>query len=104
MQNSFGLVETLRSAAWRHRLPRRAIDRAVDMLQNVKGRKAIVLVTDGVDLHSKAFNEADVIRRAKAANVAIWATIGIGEAGKEPAFSTAVMALDKSGSMKETRR
>lgn len=75
-----------------------AIDRAVDMLKNVKGRKAIVLVTDGVDLHSKAKRE-DVIRRAKAANVAIW-TIGIGEPGKS-LRSTVVMALDKSGSMKE---
>jgi VWFA-related protein len=76
-----------------------AIDRGVRMLEKVKeGRKAIVLVTDGVDLHSKAKRET-VIERAKKNNIAIW-TIGIGEPGKS-LRSTVVMALDKSGSMRE---
>jgi VWFA-related protein len=76
-----------------------AIERAVQMLEKVKeGRKAIVLVTDGVDLHSKAKLDK-VIPRAKKANIAIW-TIGIGEPGKS-LRSTVVMALDKSGSMRE---
>src|SRR5439155_9723813 len=53
---------------------------------------------DGGDLHSKSKKE-DVIYRARSAGIPVW-TIGIGEPGKSLRLST-VLALDKSGSMKE---
>ncbi len=68
----------------------------LDMLRDIPGRRAVVLMTDGVDLNSKR-TQKQVIERAKAAHVPIF-TIGIGDPGtKEPV--TTVLVLDHSGSM-----
>jgi VWFA-related protein len=66
---------------------------------NAKGMaKAVVVMTDGVDLNSRV-TLAQVIKKAKDAKVKVY-TIGIGEPGKNDPVTT-VLALDKSGSMKE---
>jgi VWFA-related protein len=69
---------------------------AVNMLRRVKGRKAVLLLTDGVDLNSRR-SQQEVIRQARAADVPIY-TIGVGEPGKNTPLTT-VMVLDRSGSM-----
>jgi VWFA-related protein len=72
--------------------------RAVEMLRNVPGRKAVVLMTDGIDLNSEA-TLGEVIRQAKTAGVRVY-TVGVGEPGRgEPV--TTVLVLDHSGSMTE---
>jgi VWFA-related protein len=71
---------------------------AVGMLRNMKGRRAVLLLTDGVDLNSSRGMQ-DVIRDANAAGVAIY-TIGVGEPGKNAPVSS-VLVLDCSGSMDE---
>src|SRR5262249_7121497 len=54
---------------------------AIEMLRgSVRAEKALVLMTDGLDLNSKTTLE-QVIQRAKEARVRIY-TIGIGEPGK----------------------
>jgi VWFA-related protein len=69
---------------------------ALNMLRGVKGRKAVVLLTDGVDLNSRR-SMTDVIEQARAENVQIY-TVGVGEPGSNLPVST-VMVLDCSGSM-----
>lgn len=74
-----------------------ATARAVEMLHNRPGRRAVVVLTDGVDLNSKhALGE--VIALAKAAGVPVY-TVGVGEPGKNEPVTT-VLVLDQSGSMK----
>ena len=69
---------------------------AIEMLQGVKGRRAILLMTDGVDLNSKHTLD-DVIKLADLAQTPIY-VLGVGEPGKKEPVST-VLVLDKSGSM-----
>jgi VWFA-related protein len=73
-----------------------ATARAVDMLRGFSGRKAVLLLTDGVDLNSKA-TLADVKKRARDAQVPVY-TLGVGEPGKNEPVTT-VLVLDHSGSM-----
>jgi VWFA-related protein len=70
----------------------------VDMLKEVAGRKAVVLMTDGVDMNSRHTVD-EVSRLAGAAGVPIY-TIGIGEPGKNEPVTT-ILVLDKSGSMRQ---
>jgi VWFA-related protein len=75
-----------------------ATARAIEMLRGIPGRKAVLLMTDGVDLNSKV-TLADVIRQAQAADVRVY-TLGVGEPGKgEPV--TTMLVLDHSGSMRD---
>ncbi|HYV39010.1 MAG TPA: VWA domain-containing protein, partial [Gemmataceae bacterium] len=81
-----------------------AAKEAIDMLaaQKVKGKsreKALVLMTDGVDLHSKNTTLAKVIEAAKKAHVKIY-TIGIGEPGTGKEVYS-VLVLDHSLSMEQ---
>ncbi len=75
-----------------------AAKKGIEMLiatAKTKG-KALVVVTDGLDLNSKAKLQ-EVIDLARRAGIRVY-TIGIGEPGrKEPV--TTVLALDRSGSM-----
>jgi VWFA-related protein len=74
-----------------------ATDKAIDMLKPFTSKsKAVVLMTDGVDINSDKTLE-DVIAKAKAANVRVY-TIGLGEPGKQDRV-TSVLVLDRSGSM-----
>lgn len=66
------------------------------MLDGVQGRKAVVVMTDGVDLNS-ARTLPQVIELAQKALVPVY-TIGVGEPGKNDPVAT-VLALDRSGSM-----
>ena len=66
------------------------------MLQDIPGRRAVVLMTDGVDMNSKQTQQG-VIELAKAAHVPVY-TIGIGDPGKNEPVTTALV-LDHSGSM-----
>ena len=66
------------------------------MLQDVPGRKAVVLMTDGVDMNSTQ-TQQQVIEMAKASHMPIY-TIGIGDPGKNEPVTT-VLVLDHSGSM-----
>lgn len=68
----------------------------VDMLKDVAGRRAVVLVTDGVDMNSSKRLD-QVIRLASNAKVPVY-TLGIGEPGKNEPVTT-VLVLDQSGSM-----
>jgi VWFA-related protein len=70
----------------------------VEMLKDVAGRKAIVLMTDGVDMNSRHSLD-EVVRLAGSAGVPVY-TIGIGEPGKNEPVTT-VLVLDKSGSMRQ---
>jgi VWFA-related protein len=69
---------------------------ALRMLKDVQGRKAVLLMTDGVDMNSTQ-SQQDVIELAKATRTPIY-TIGIGEPGKNEPVTT-VLVLDHSGSM-----
>jgi VWFA-related protein len=78
----------------------------VHMLETIDGRRAVLLMTDGMDTNSRQPREGMtaaerldwVIGRAKKARVPVY-TIGIGEPGKnEPV--TSVLVLDHSGSMR----
>ena len=71
---------------------------AIRMLRNPTGRKAVLLLTDGVDLNSRR-SMPDVIREATAAKVPVY-TIGAGEPGRNIPVTT-VLVLDCSGSMDE---
>lgn len=71
---------------------------AIKMLRNAEGRKAVILMTDGVDLNSQVALK-DVIQMARREEVPIY-TIGVGEPGMNTPVTT-VMVLDKSGSMAE---
>jgi VWFA-related protein len=73
-----------------------ATDRAIEMLRDTTGRRAILLMTDGVDLNSRTTLK-EVIKKAHARDVPIY-TLGVGEPGRgEPV--TTVLVLDHSGSM-----
>ncbi len=69
--------------------------KALRMLQDVPGRKAVVLMTDGVDLNSVQ-TQQQVIETARASQIPIY-TIGIGDPGANDV--TTVLVLDHSGSM-----
>jgi VWFA-related protein len=71
---------------------------AVDMLRGFEGRRAIILMTDGVDLNSRHTID-EVIKRAKVVGVPVY-TLGVGEPGKHEPVST-VLVLDHSGSMSQ---
>jgi len=74
-----------------------AAEKAIEMLaaSPIKAR-ALVILTDGVDINS-ASNLDRVIALAKKARVKVY-TIGIGEPGRQDRV-TSVLVLDKSGSM-----
>ncbi|HTU21444.1 MAG TPA: VWA domain-containing protein [Gemmataceae bacterium] len=74
-----------------------AASRAVEMLKDMKGRRAVVLMTDGVDMNSRA-TLGEVVKLATVNEVPIY-TLGIGELGKYKNVTT-VLVLDHSGSMK----
>jgi Mg-chelatase subunit ChlD len=75
-----------------------ATDRAIDMLRDVTGRRAVLVMTDGVDLNSKVTLK-EVVKKAHARDVPVY-TLGVGEPGRgEPV--TTVLVLDHSGSMAE---
>jgi VWFA-related protein len=71
---------------------------AVEMLGDLPGRRAVVVMTDGVDLNSDV-TLREVIKKAQAKDVPVY-TLGVGEPGRgEPV--TTVLVLDHSGSMAE---
>jgi VWFA-related protein len=70
---------------------------AVRMLKQTDGRKAVLVMTDGVDMNSRTTLD-QVIDEAKALGVPIY-TLGVGEPGKNEPVTT-VLVLDHSGSMK----
>jgi VWFA-related protein len=70
--------------------------RAVEMLKGIAGRRAIVLMTDGVDMNSKHKLE-DAIEAAQTGEVPVY-TLGIGQPGRGEQVTT-VLVLDRSGSM-----
>jgi VWFA-related protein len=70
---------------------------AVEMLKGIPGRRAVVLMTDGVDMNSKT-TLGEVVKLATVHEVPIY-TLGIGELGKYKNVTT-VLVLDHSGSMK----
>jgi len=69
---------------------------SLQLLQGTSGRKAVLVMTDGVDLNSEA-TLAKVVERARAVQVPIY-TIGVGEPGRNEPVTT-VLVLDHSGSM-----
>jgi VWFA-related protein len=71
---------------------------AIGMLRGIKGRRAVLVMTDGVDLNS-AKTLADVVQQARAAGLPVY-TIGVGEPGQNTPVTT-VLVLDRSGSMDE---
>ena len=74
-----------------------ASQKALDMLLEVQhDKKAIVVMTDGVDLKSKV-TKHQIIDWANSRNVKIY-TVGIGKAHKLQKV-TSIMVLDQSGSM-----
>jgi VWFA-related protein len=75
-----------------------AASRAVGMLKQVEGRKAVVLLTDGVDMNSRR-KLPDVIAEAQTLGVPIY-TLGVGEPGRNEPVTT-VLVLDQSGSMRK---
>jgi VWFA-related protein len=75
-----------------------ATTKAIEMLRGVHGRKAILLVTDGIDLNSTATLD-DVKKLAREADVRVY-TLGVGEPGQRTPVTTALV-LDTSGSMNQ---
>jgi VWFA-related protein len=71
---------------------------ALEMLGRFKGRRAVLLLTDGVDLNS-THKSRDVMQMARKADVPVY-TIGAGEPGKNQPVATALV-LDCSGSMNQ---
>ncbi len=71
---------------------------AIAMLRGIKGRRAVLLMTDGVDLNSDRTLK-QVIHEARSAEVPVY-TIGVGKPG-EPTPVTTVLVLDCSGSMSD---
>jgi VWFA-related protein len=69
---------------------------ALQLLKGKSGRKAVLLMTDGVDLNSQA-TLSDVIERARTNPAPVY-TIGVGEPGRNEPVTT-VLVLDHSGSM-----
>jgi VWFA-related protein len=74
-----------------------AASQAIRMIKPYAGRKAVLVMTDGVDMNSKRTLE-QVINEARIVGVPIY-TLGIGEPGKNEQVTT-VLVLDHSGSMK----
>lgn len=75
-----------------------AASEAVKMLKSIAGRKAVLLMTDGVDMASRK-TLLEVIAEAQSAEVPIY-TLGVGDPGKNDPVTT-VLTLDQSGSMRE---
>jgi VWFA-related protein len=73
-----------------------ATAQAIEMVKMVQGRRAVLVMTDGVDLNSSS-KLTEVIRQAQDAKVPVY-TIGVGEPGKNEPVTT-VLVLDHSGSM-----
>jgi VWFA-related protein len=73
-----------------------ATHEALQMLKGVKGNRAVVLMTDGVDVNSQR-KANDVIRTAKALGIPIY-VLGVGDPGAVDPVST-VLVLDHSKSM-----
>ncbi len=73
-----------------------ATAQAVAMLRGARGRKAVLVLTDGVDLNSRRTLQ-EVTQFAQVSEVPVY-TIGVGEPGKKEPVST-VLVLDCSGSM-----
>jgi VWFA-related protein len=73
-----------------------ATARAIEMLRDTPGRRAVVLLTDGVDLNSR-HTLSEVTKMAQVAGVPVY-TLGVGEPGKGETV-TSVLVLDRSGSM-----
>lgn len=71
---------------------------SLQLLKNASGRKAVLVMTDGVDLNSQNSID-DVIIKARTAQVPVY-TIGVGEPGRNEPVTT-VLVLDHSGSMLE---
>lgn len=69
---------------------------ALQLLKGATGRKAVLVMTDGIDLNSQN-TLADVVEKARAAQVPVY-TIGVGEPGRNEPVTT-VLVLDHSGSM-----
>ncbi|HEY7424141.1 MAG TPA: VWA domain-containing protein [Gemmataceae bacterium] len=69
----------------------------VEMLRGIAGRRAVVIMTDGVDMNSQR-TVGEVIKLATVNQIPIY-TLGIGELGKYKNV-TSVLVLDHSGSMK----
>jgi VWFA-related protein len=75
-----------------------AATEAIHMLKDVPGRRAVLLMTDGVDTNSKTTIE-EVIKLAQETGVPIY-TLGVGEPGKKEPVSS-ILVLDCSGSMND---
>jgi VWFA-related protein len=71
--------------------------KSLETVVDLEGRKAILVMTDGVDMNSKR-ELGEVIKRAKVSGIPVY-TLGVGEPGKNEPVST-VLVLDHSGSMK----
>jgi Ca-activated chloride channel family protein len=68
-----------------------ALDQAIQILQDVSGRKAIIVLTDGLDNQSK--HTADEINQAIGASGLSISTIGLGAPGQGPYFGLDETAL-----------
>ncbi len=73
-----------------------ATHEALQMLRGVKGNRAVVLMTDGVDVNSRLKADA-VIKEAKRLGIPIY-VLGVGDPGAVDPVST-VLVLDHSKSM-----
>lgn len=71
--------------------------RAAAMLKGVRGRRAVIVMTDGMDTNSKTTLK-EAIRAAQIAELPVY-TVGIGQPGRNEPVTT-VLVLDKSGSMR----
>jgi len=77
-----------------------AAKKGLEMLKGIPRDKALVLITDGIDLNSKAtVPEIIALASTKKDKIRIY-TIGIGEPGKLEQVSS-VLVLDHSGSMSQ---
>jgi Mg-chelatase subunit ChlD len=74
-----------------------ATSEAVHMLKHTDGRRAVVLMTDGVDMSSSR-TLRDVYLEAQTLGVPVY-TIGVGKPGEGRPVTT-VLVLDQSGSMR----
>jgi VWFA-related protein len=74
---------------------------AVQMLKGLPGRRAVLLMTDGVDMNS-TLRPDQVIKAAQVNEVPVY-TLGVGEPGRNEPVTT-VLVLDHSESMKEKAR
>ncbi len=71
---------------------------SVKHLKGVKGRKVVIVMTDGMDTNSKA-SLKDAVESAQMAELSVY-TVGIGQPGEQKQVTT-VLVLDRSGSMLE---